>query len=91
MKLLDLPANLHRVDDHFARQMSSEVVGNNPFHVAVRGDQLEELSPKGHLLPPHFYPPAGGSSVSRAWYPVSLLALTNRLLFKVVKKVQPAR
>lgn len=95
VKLLGLPADLDCLHHHFPVQICSQVLDNHAVNTAVYGNQLEEFDPEGHLLHPHlaprFQPPAGGSSVSNAWYPVSLLRLTNRLLFKVVKKVQPAR
>ena len=37
------------------------------------------------------HPPGGGASASSAGYPTCLLALTNRLLIRVVRNVQPAR
>ena len=37
VKFLHLPAHLHGIDDHLPRQMSGQVVGNDPSNVAVRG------------------------------------------------------
>ena len=40
---------------------------------------------------PVLHPPGGGATASNACYPTCLLALTNRLLTRVVRNVQPAR
>ena len=40
---------------------------------------------------PVLHPPGGGATASNTCYPTCLLALTNRLLIKVVRNVQPAR
>ena len=37
VKLLDLPAHLHDIDDPLAGQVCGQVGGNDPFNVAVRG------------------------------------------------------
>lgn len=68
MKLLHLPAYLPRVGNYFPLQVCRQLIKNQPLHATVRGSQLEESEPKGHLLHPYLYPwlqpPAGGS---RAW------------------------
>ena len=55
VKFLHLPTHLYGLNHHFAGQMSSQMVGNDPFNVAVCGHQLEELYPKGHFFEAHFH------------------------------------
>ena len=58
MKLLHLPAHLYCIDDHLPRQMRGQVLGNEPFNVAVRDHQLESFYAKGHFFQVYFYAPA---------------------------------
>lgn len=57
MKFLYLPAYLHRIIDHFPAQMRKQAVGYHPFNAAVRGNQLEELQRKRHMLYPYLHAP----------------------------------
>ena len=70
--------------------------------VLVGIEELDLANPFYHLVAQLIFDPqpqrralaqalGRGPSVSRAWYPVFLARLTNRLLFRVVKKVHPAR
>ena len=56
---------------------------------------LTKRAAKGSCLrrtsSPVLHPPGGEASASSACYPACLLVLTNRLLFRVAKNVQPAR
>ena len=71
VKFLHLPAHRRGLNRQFAGQMSGQVIGNEPFNVAVLGHQLEGFYAKG----PSFrrtstrwlQPWGGGSSGSSPW------------------------
>ena len=41
VKLLHLPAHVHRVENRFSAQVCRQVVGNDPFNAAACGNPLE--------------------------------------------------
>ena len=90
-----MQSNFNGINDLLARQLRDRVIRDDPFDATVRGNQLEEPPINGCFLEPHLGAFAPGTGwgferVKRLKFD-SLLVHTNRLLFRGVKNVQPAR
>ena len=90
VQFFDLPTHVAGIVRHLRCQGLIEVIRNDPVHVAVWGDQLEQPYRKGHFFPLDHH--ALGHPVGRPLercqmdIPLLLAQLPRRLLFRVVKK-----
>lgn len=78
VKFFDLPARAGRGFDQLLGQGEGEIVGHDPFNVAVGGDKLEQVHRKRHLLEAYFQP--GAPAARRRSYRVQCLSSRPKVI-----------